>query len=154
MKIITSAQVSRFSRRQGKLYVPDGYSSVPTPQESSGLLKAGAAITRKLGAGGIATGAWKLSAVPANHDHKALTEWLIRNNVAPEKASPYAADIRQLLSNPAVRTVLFGISGGAATYFVVENTSWTTRTKWLVTALGAVVSAGGYLVLRHFGILT
>jgi hypothetical protein len=154
MKIITSAQFSRFSRRQGTLYVPDDLATAPTPQEANGLIKAGSTIIKSAGAGGIAAGAWKLSTVPATTDHKALTDWLINNNIPPDKASPYASDLRQLLSNPAVRAVLFGVCGGAATYFVVEKTSWSPRTKWLATALGAVTSAATYLVLRHFEILT
>jgi len=154
MKIITSAQISRFDRRQGKLYVPDDLSPAPSPQEAKGLLDAGSTILKNVGAGAVATGAWKLTTVPATTDHKALTDWLVSNNVSAERASPYASDLRQLLTNPAVRIVLIGLSGGAATYFVVEKTSWSPRTKWLVTAIGAIAFAVLYVVLRNMGILT
>ena len=154
MKIISTAHLSRFSRKQGTLYVPDDLAPAPTSNEAKGLVKAGSTIVKNVGTGAIATGAWKLTTVPATTDHQALTDWLSKNNVSPAKASPYAAHLRQFLSNPAVRSVLIGISGGAATYFVVEKTTWSTQTKWIVTALGALVSACLYLVLRHFDILT
>lgn len=109
---------------------------------------------KNVGAAGIATGAWKLTTIPQATTHQELADILFGNNITAEKAPVYASEIRQLLTNPWVRTVLFGVCGGASAYLVIEKTRWSRKTKRLATVGAFVVCAALYLLLRHRGILS
>jgi len=81
-----------------------------------------------------------------------MVKTLLANNIAPLKAPDYAKEILQLLNNPAVRSVLVGISAGALTYTVVEKTSWSTAAKWWTIVLVGAAAAGLFWLLRDLGV--
>ena len=117
------------------------------------LQKAIAAVVGKNVSGlGVAAGSWKLSSLAATSTEGEMVNALLANNVSPLKAPGYAKEIMQLLNNPAVRTLLVGISAGALTYTVVEKTSWSNTTKWWTTIVVSVVAAGLFWLLRQMGI--
>ena len=153
MKIAASAPLTPLRLSQRTVLTPTGADPLPASHARELAKAIGVVAAKNVSAAGVAGGAWKLTTVPHTTSVQDLTTLLTNNNVTPEKAPVFANDIRQLLSNPAVRAVLFGVSGGAAAYIIVEKTPWSRRTKWLVTIGAGLNSAGVYLLLRHYGIL-
>lgn len=153
MKIITS-QASSFRPVQRTVLAPDS-APVIAHVEAKELIKAFGTFAGKNVSGSVvAGGAWKLTTVPHATTSQELSSILTNNNISAEKAPELAGDLKNLLSNPAVRSILFGVSGGAAAYLIVEKTSWSTRAKWTVTLCAGVLSGGLYLLLHHFRYVT
>lgn len=141
-------------KRRTTVLVPDSVSP-PSPDQTKALIKAATIVAAKnVGAIGVARGAWKLTTVPQTMSQQDLTTFLANNNAPAGKAPEIASDLRQLLSHPLARTVLFAVSGGSLAYLVVEKTPWSTRTK-IWTSVGVGVACGAlYLLLRHYGYMT
>ncbi len=153
MKIADTSRPGPFQPIQHTIYIPDDSKPLPSGHTKELLTGLTAFVGKETGAGGVAWGAWKLTTIPHSKTIQELTNILLENNVSPEKAPVFANEIRQLLCNPWVRTLLFGVAGGAVAYATVETRPWSPTKKWLVTVGGVVVFSALYLVLRHYGIL-
>lgn len=122
-------------------------------QDPLALHKAVASVLGKnVGALGVAGGSWQLSSLAATATEQDVVKTLLANNVSPARAPEFARDILNLLNNPAVRTLLVGVSAGALTYTVVEKTGWSTAAKWWTVVLVSAAAAGLFVLLRELGI--
>ena len=134
-----------------KLAVPDS-APAPAKSDSQELLKAATiAVGKHYSVGKLALKSWQLTTLPHQMSQDQLTGFLAQNNLPTTHASSIAEDLRPLLNHPAIRAILFGISGGSVVYLIVEKTSWSRRKVWTVTIASGVLIAGLYFVLRHFG---
>lgn len=150
---IAAAYTPAFGHAKKKLLVSDDAPSV-APDQAKGLVKAlGIVAAKNLSATTVAGVSWKLTTVPTVTSQPDLATMLVNNNVAPDKAPQFAQEIRQLLGNPVVRSVLIAVSGGAVAYLVVEKTSWSRTAKWSVIVGFAVLCGVAYALLRHYKIL-
>lgn len=153
MKIAATARPTLLHPSQRTLLSPTDAPTIPPGQAKDLIKAAGAVVGKNVTGTSVAAGAWKLTTVPQTTTHDQLASFLANNNISPDKAPGFAKDLRELLANPAVRAVLFGVSGSAAAYLIVEKTSWSRRVKWLTVIGAGVITSGLYLVLRHYGIM-
>lgn len=150
MNIVASAS-HPLRRETHKVAVPDN-APTPAPSDTSDLLKAvGLVAAKNYSAGKLALKSWELTTVPNQMSGEQLSGFLAQNNLPPGHASSIADDLRPLLSHPAVRAVLFGVSGGSVVYLIVEKTNWSRRKVWIVTIASGLAISILYLILRHFG---
>lgn len=151
MQIIATSHRGPF--RQSKVLAPNTSEHVPAADAKELLKAAGTFALKNVTATGVGGMAWKLTTVPQTTSHQELATLLANNNIAPDKAPLIAHELRELLGNPALRSLLIGVSGGAMAYLVVEKTSWSQRTKWLTIIGVGIACSLLYLALRHYGIM-
>jgi len=150
MNIIASSH-HPLRRHTVKLAVPDN-APAPRASDTSQLLKAVRAVSLNTVAPGIiAKSGWELTTVPNSMSPQQLSTFLAERNLPAAHAPGVAEELHHLLSHPAVRGVLFGVSGGAVVYGIVEKTDWPRRKVWTVTLASGLAISALYFVLRHFG---